>query len=389
MLCSQGLGKVEKMRVFGNVTRLGLAVAVIVLAVGSLAQQRSVYPRSEFTPRFVVQRPPHPVDATPSDADTVNGVGLPTWQGWFRYNSVDYPYTMLGSKVVVGSGTTAINVILIPLKLTFADGTILNARHAVCGGSRSPLFLTVNSPVFRRLPWAPGGTSVGTTQYVDAFQRANFWNKVKQPSYANYHTVLKIARIMPLQTINVPAEDGSTVSGPCAPVGEVSYTYFDTQINSLILSLGIQPDTLPIFLDYNVFETENGCCILGYHGLRGANQVYGVAAFSDSGIFPDNPGIQDIHAFSHEIGEIYDDPYAGNNTPFWQSQYAPQYGCNNFLEVGDPLVGSAIPVTLNGFTYHPQELVFKSWFAKRVPSNAVNGWYSFNQTLVSPSPVCQ
>ncbi len=377
------------MRFSRGVSRSGLAIAAILLVAGAFAQQLKVYPRSEFTPRFVVHPPSRSVNAARANPGTVNEVGLPTWRGWFRYNSVDYVYTMLGNKLVVGSGTTAINVILIPLKLTFADGTILNARQDICGGSRSALFLTVNSPVFRRLPWAPGGTSVGTTQYVDAFQRANFWNKVQQPAYANYHTVLKIAQIMPLQTINVPAEDGSTVSGPCAPVGEVNYTYFDTQINSLILSLGIQPDTLPIFLDYNVFETENGCCILGYHGLRGANQVYAVTAFSDPGIFPDTPGIQDIHAFSHEIGEIYDDPYAGNNTPFWQSQYAPEYGCNNFLEVGDPLVGSAVPVTLNGFSYHPQELVFKSWFAKRVPSNAVNGWYSFNQTLGSPSLVCQ
>jgi hypothetical protein len=107
----------------------------------------------------------------------------------------------------------------------------------------------------------------------------------------------------------------------------------------------------------------------------------------DPGIFQDAPGIQDIHALSHEIGEIYDDPYAGNNTPTWQNSYAPQYGCNSFLEVGDPLVGSAIEVTLDGFTYHPQEFAFKAWFAKAASSSAVNHWYSFSQTLLSPSPV--
>lgn len=318
----------------------------------------------------------------------MNGAALPTWRGSFSYNSTNYPYTMLGNKIATGAGTTQINVILVPLRVTFTDGTVLDATQNVCGGSQSALALSEQSPLFQNLTWTPGGTNVGTTQYVDAFQRANFWNKIKLARFAQYHTVVSIAQIMPVQTISVPAASGTTTSGPCARVGQVDYTYFDVQINSLIVSLGIQPNTLPIFLDYNVFETSNGCCILGYHGVRGATQVYGAAAYSDPGVFPSTPGIQDIHALSHEIAEIYDNPYAGNNTPRWQSQYAPQYGCNYYLEVGDPLVGSAIPVTVGGVTYHPQELAFKAWFAKAAKSNAVNRWYSFNRTLLSPSPVC-
>ena len=375
------------MRFLRGASRLGVVLGALLLLAGAFAQQRSAYPRNDFVPRFVSLPPVHPVDGAQAEGMRLSGAALPTWNGWFRYNSVNYPFTMLGDKVVVGAGTTTIDIILIPLRVTFADDTVLSATQEVCGGSRSPLRLTKNSPLFRNLTWTPGGTSVGTTQYVDAFQRANFWNKVKQSSYANYHTVLRIAQVTPVETINVPAQDGSTVSGPCSPIGEVDFTYFDSEINSLIVSLGIQPNTLPIFLDYNVFETYGGCCILGYHGVRGVDQVYGVAAYSDPGIFQ-APGIQDIHALSHEIGEIYDDPYAGNNTPTWQSQYAPQYGCNNFLEVGDPLVGSAIEITVDGFTYHPQELAFKAWFTKQAQSNAVNRWYSFNQTLLSPSPVC-
>jgi hypothetical protein len=367
---------------------VALALAALPIAMSALAQQRIAYLRNEFVPRFVSLPPVHPVDAAQAEAAALNGTGLPTWNGWFRYNAVNYGYTMLGDKPVLNPGTTTIDAILIPLRLSFADGTVLDATENVCGGSQSALTLTENSLLFQNMTWTPGGTNVGTTQYVDAFQRANFWNKVKQSYYADYHTVLNIAQVTPVETIDVPAAHGSTVSGPCAPIGEVDFTYFDSQINSLIVSLGIQPNTLPIFLDYNVFETYGGCCILGYHSVRRVTQVYGVAAYSDPGIFSDSPGIQDIHALSHEIGEIYDDPYAGNNTPTWQSQYAPQYGCNPFLEVGDPLVGSAIPVTLGGFTYHPQELVFKAWFAKKALSNAVNGWYSFNQTLLSPSPVC-
>ena len=376
------------MRGFSRRRSTVLVFAVSLLLINAVAQQKVTSPRSEFVPRFVTQRPAQPVDVEQAENDALNGAALPTWHGWFSYNSEDYAFTMLGNKIVAGAGTTKIDVILIPLRLTFADGTVLDATKKVCGGSESALRLTKQSPLFRNLTWTPGGTNVGHTQYVDAFQRANFWYKIKQAPYAKYHTVMRIAEVTPVQTIDVPAANGTTTTGTCAPIGEVDYTYFDVQINSLIKSLGIQPNTVAFFLDYNVFETSDGCCILGYHGVRGANQVYGAGSYMDPGIFPSSPGLQDIDDLSHEMAEIYDDPYAGNNTPTWQSQYAPQYGCNYYLEVGDPLVGAAIDVTVGGVTYHPQELAFKAWFTKAAESNAVNRWYSFNQTLLTPSPVC-
>jgi hypothetical protein len=374
------------MRVLYRGKSAWLIFSAVLLLGGAFAQQRPT--GAELTPRFLTQPPNHPVDLVQAETASLTGSALPTWRGSFKYNGVNYAFTMLGNKIGAGAGTTQIDVILVPLRLTFSDGSVLDATQNICGGSQSPVTLSEQSPIFQNLSWTPGGTNVGTTQYVDAFQRANFWSKIKLTAYAQYHTVVTIAQVMPVQAIQVPAASGTTTSGPCARVGQVDYTYFDTQINSLIKSLGIQPNTLPIFLAYNAFETSNGCCILGYHSVRGANQVYGAAAYSDPGIFPDAPGIQDIHALSHEIGDIFDNPYAGNNTPRWQSQYAPQYGCNYYLEAGDPLVGSAIEVNVGGVTYHPQELVFKSWFSKAAKSNAVNHWYSFSRTLPSPSPVC-
>ncbi len=63
-------------------------------------------------------------------------------------------------------------------------------------------------------------------------------------------------------------------------------------------------------------------------------------------------------------------------------------GCQNNLEVGDPLTGTpAVQVPLNGFTYHGQELAFFDWFF-RTPSNGTAGKYSFEGTFTSAQGTC-
>jgi 4-amino-4-deoxy-L-arabinose transferase-like glycosyltransferase len=48
--------------------------------------------------------------------------------------------------------------------------------------------------------------------------------------------------------------------------------------------------------------------------------------------------LQDIHALSHEIAEWADDPFVNNLVQPWLTPTAPQYGCTNILETGDPVV---------------------------------------------------
>ncbi|MBC5823291.1 MAG: hypothetical protein GIW99_11060 [Candidatus Eremiobacteraeota bacterium] len=51
------------------------------------------------------------------------------------------------------------------------------------------------------------------------------------------------------------------------------------------------------------------------------------------------------------------------------------------------MTGTAIPAKFEGFTYHPQELVFFSWFY-RTPPTGTGGEYSFNGTFESAQPAC-
>jgi len=85
--------------------------------------------------------------------------------------------------------------------------------------------------------------------------------------------------------------------------------------------------------------------------------------------------------------EWYNDPFTNNVVPNWISPIAPQYGCNNALEVGDPLVG--VVFTVNGFSgSHLQDEAFFSWFARQTPSIAINGLYTYLGTFKTLSKHC-
>jgi hypothetical protein len=308
---------------------------------------------------------------------------VPTWSSSFSFNGQTFPFTMVGTAPSTGT-PTVIPTAIIPLRFVFSDGTILDPTQPVCGGTNSAVFNAAKSPVFEAAPFSPGGTNVGTTQYVDAYQRANFWSIVQNKP--NYHVLLTRPFVAPVQTINVPAGSGTVVNGPCAKIGHVSIFYFTLTLLSHLS--GIPTNIFPIFLTYNTFFTEGStCCVLGFHTAfgRSPNKLsLAVAAYNDAGVF--SAPIQDIHALSHEVGEWMADPFINNIVPPWTGGQVT--GCSPLLENGDPVTGTAFEVTMNGMTYHPEDLVFLSWFARETPSSAVNGWYTFLNSFASPPPVC-
>jgi hypothetical protein len=317
--------------------------------------------------------------------DSFASANIPMWSSSFKVGTTTFPFTMIGTNPASGNATTSVPVVIIPIRFKFANGNALSPAVNACGDTATPLARITNSPIFQNTAYTPGGTNVGTTQYPDAYQRANFWNTVKN-SAPNYHVLLGSITQKPVQTINVPANQGTTQLGPCAKIGTVDIDFFDLKAQALITNLGIPATSLPLFVSYNSFWTSAGCCILGYHSATGANHTYAVAAYSDPGIFT-AAGIRDIHALSHEIGEWMDDPFGTNPTPSW-GNVGQVSGCQNNLENGDPVTGTAFTKTLNGFTYHPEDLVFLAWFAHQKPSTAVNGWYTFRNTFKTFAAAC-
>jgi len=313
---------------------------------------------------------------------------------------------------------TVIPVIVIPVRLIFQyssskfifDPTV--GDPGCLGTGRTALSLTQESPLFNDTRYVFGGTNVGNTQYIDAFQRANFWKEVSASGGGIYHTLLGFTP-MPLQTVTVSSANSGTpngtvfsLPGECgtnsgvvnAPglLGVMNLDFFNVTTLSLMRKLGVTPDSFVLFLLYNAAMAQGNptfsgnCCILGYHTITGAQtglQTYGVASFEGRNQ-TQFEGVADTSVLSHELGEWINDPGSQSATPPWgQLPF-----CSSVYEVGDPLNQTLMPEVKmpNGFTYHLQELAFFSWFYRISPSDGVNGWYSNNGTfMTSAGPICQ
>jgi len=355
-----------------NLLKNALIVPALALSLSGLAlAQDGATGTAPPRPRFVTLPP------KPSTNAVRPAVTLPTWNGSFTHSGHTYKYNMVGTAPSSNS-TTTIPVYIVPIKvvITASNGTktTFDPAHVLTNG-KTVIQNTVASPLFdSTTTYTQGGVNVGTTQYIDAYQRANFWGKVK--SNPHYHLLLGAPTVLAEQTLSPPARDGSTGSPFGFTAGEVDINWFDAQVQAIMKSFSqIQPNTLPIFLTYDVYLTEGGCCIGGYHSGTGA-QAYMHATYVDVvGQFSQN-----VSALSHEIGEWADDPLvnnAGNNTP-----------CG-ILEVGDPLEGNpnfgSYAYSLGGFTYDLQDLVTLPYFG--APANtSVKGFFTFQGESLS---VCQ
>jgi hypothetical protein len=305
------------------------------------------------------------------------------------------------------------DVVTAPGVTTF-DPTVPDA--CLTAPNNVPFTLTELSPIFKPFDFNFGGTDVGFTLATDAFQRGNFFQalnfgNVSFDDNPVYHVVLSPVNTLAAVVIDIPAGNGiaypSAVFGGC-PGGEIGFVdiaVYEPDLFAILAKLapGVNPTTFPFLVEHNVAECESGapgincgdvlnpnslCCILGFHDSNGP-QTFGTADFDTSAIFVSpTPDVADM---SHEVAEWMNDPFGNNPTPAW-GHTGQVSGCQNNLEVGDPLSGTLAPPIYNPknkFTYHLQELAFFSWFYG-APSVGVNGWFSDNDTFTQDAgPVCQ
>src|SRR5579864_7407937 len=342
---------------------LGLTMIALWCMAG-MAQEDRIEPGTE---RAMFTRLPATLH-NPKNAIEAAGTPLQTWNGSFTYNGTNYSYNMVGA-APTASTTATITTYLIPIKIVLSNGSTYDPATKLANGS-TVTANTLASPIFQTsVDFTSGGADMGFTQYIDAFQRANFWGTSSNPS----HLLLGGPTVLSEVTLKVPKRYGSTGTVLGFRAGLVDINYFDSQLHTLLTNLGITSNTFPIFITRDVYLTQNrSCCIGGYHsatGVIGSAQSYAHATYVDhAGVFA-----QDVSALSHEVGEWVDDPLVNNNgnpTP-----------CGGSLEVGDPLENNsnfgAFPYTLNGFTYNLQDLVTLPYFGAPA-STSVNGEFTFH-----------
>ncbi len=342
--------------------------------VGGTALARTDVQESQSPHRLrFTYRPLHKL-ATQTYTNAAAGA-LPTWTSSFTSGGQNYPYTMVGTDPHKGSATTTIPVDIVPLIFTFSDGSTSDGTTIAHNIVSSPLFQSDG-------PYTTGDT----TQYVDAMQRAEFWSSVSSNS-PDYHILLGQPAIQPAVTLAVPDSSGSS-SNATGGNAQIDINWFSPQADSLSTSSSnLSASHLTIFAALNIDMYQGDpsqCCIGGYHTAvqdnSGNTFTYSYASYDTA------PGsvFSDVAALSHELAEWTNDPLTNNTVPNWSVPSEPQYGCNSYLEVGDPLVGSTF--SLNGYSL--QDEAFFSWFARETPSQGYKGQYDYQGNFSSYSAAC-
>jgi hypothetical protein len=237
-------------------------------------------------------------------------------------------------------------------------------------------------------------------QLEDATMRAQF----NQTGASSYHVRLH-ANVLPSVTIDVPSNHGTLLkSGRGVIFADVDITWWATRIQNL--NSQADPTHVPIYTTKDVLlhigPNIFNCCVIGFHGAgivpgltNGPGhgngnqpvQTYVWATYLSPGIYARPNGgtdwaVQDIHPLGHEVAEWGDDPFVNNWVQPWLTPTAPQYGCTNILETGDPVVGIGFAMGTNTYAqgpnpngttstdgyYHPEDEVYLPWFMRTAPN---------------------
>jgi hypothetical protein len=398
--------------------KLGLLAALVVLAavVASSASAHTGGRTGGTTDPIVVD------DSTMKALTTTEGGAtvLPTTRTiphWFGqttnpHNGVTYGYNMVGSNPNTCSGaacSTTIEVDITPLIVNVA-GRTYDGTSVVAATLASPQFALNNygsTPAATNTAFAkgPGGAlsqlDAGVPlQLQDATMRAQFNKTGASP----YHVILHPNVLAPV-TLDVPANQGTLLqSGRGVVFADINISWWSAQIKNLETTA--DPTHLPLYLTSDVLlhigKDIFNCCVIGYHGTKASGagngsansngnapvQTFAWASYISPGIYARPNGgtdwaLQDVHAISHEIAEWADDPFVDNWVEPWLTPTAPQYGCTNILETGDPVVAIGFSMGTNTYaqgpnpngtqsadgTWHPEDEALLPWFMRTAPNN--------------------
>ena len=339
-----------------------LLAGAVMLGLAGAASAARAPDTMPAHPRFAVLPAIHPEACLPAG-------GLTTWNFNYAYGGKNYSDTFVGNAPTGAASTTP--VFIIPLKIVLSTGQTFSTSTVQANG-QTALADTTNSPIFQSsIDYTEAGADLGTTQYIDAVERESFWPSVL--ANPGYHVLLGAPTVLPEVTLNVPKSSGKLGTEFGVKVALVSINYIDNQILKIIAANPqITANSVPVFVAYNTYETQSGCCIGGYHSANGSQTYMMFDYIGTSGVFS-----QDVSALSHEMGEWLNDPTTANTSP-----------CGAY-ETGDPLENTAnygdYSYVVGGtMTYHLQDLALPPYFGAPA-STTLNGRQTFQGT---PLAVC-
>jgi hypothetical protein len=404
------------------VRRLALGTLFLLGSILVVAQDAHQLPPGHLLnahPRYLAPAPRGTHGAGAAATSGIPGIdSLTNWNGSFQVLGFsptgklqnNWLYNMVGKPPQRG-GTTSINAPVVPVVVQLLDP---NGKVLFTYDPKPFVVPTLLSPVFQNSTYS---SSDVPTQFVDAIQRAEFWNTMAP----DWHTVLN-GSLKPTRTMAVPAnfyfyrlnKNGTCCEFVLIDINEFFNLLFPTVPTDTTTPIGaaenagdITTKDISTFLFPNTFLYFNGdpnqCCVLGFHtydfepgdpanGNKEKRYVVNYSSWISPGLF--GSGFVDITAVSHEVAETFNDPFVAsdgkhNITPWW---LAPNGNCQDDLEVGDVIEGlphATNAVKLNGRTYHPQNEALLQWFEFQSPSTALDQAYSYpnETTLTTLSPL--
>lgn len=349
---------------------------------------------------------------------------IPLWSGSASGFGKTYTFTMVGASPEIQhvQPVSTIPTVVVPLRFNFetSKGMVVLDPTAPDPGSCLPtgqtaLSMTLKSPVFQPLSVLDvtrnDGQHVslpqlGSGQYADLFQRANFYNYTRAGALNQGYHVTLTPTVAPTVTILVPNADAlvsrgrqcATSAGYTLPTGLIEAYSLDNFIRTNVvpaLSQYINPQAFAVFLTYNVAQylsngSTNQCCVLGDHNAydnNGLLQTYAVADYESSGNYA---LASDVSILSREIMAWMNDPLVTNLTPpYWVGAAGTSNGCLDGLEANLPftswIFGPPLgAVAFHGYSFTLEEGAFHNWYFGTSPSESVNGWYSLFGSLTAP-----
>jgi hypothetical protein len=422
----------HSLRLLGGLAGAVLVASLLVSGGSASGSNNGISGTPTVEPQLIADAALHAKTTTDGGASVLPTTRtVPHWFGSTPdpNNGITYGYNMVGSNPNACSGpacSTTVQVDVTPLIVNI-DGMTFDGSAVLGATLTSPLFAPnnygsttaataagafPNAPAF--IQGAGGELSHGDAgvplQLEDATMRAQF-NKTGTSS--TYHLQLS-PTTQPAVTINVPKNQGTLIVSGRGVIGaDINIKWWSSQINNLEQSA--DPTHLPLYLSNQVLlyqGTPTNCCVIGYHGTRAAGngggstnsngnakvQTFAWSSYVQPGFYSRPDGgtdwaLQDIHAISHEISEWADDPFVNNGVEPWLTPTAPQYGCTNVLETGDPVVGIGFAMGTNTFeqgpnpngtqsadgAYHPEDEALLPWFMRTAPNNV-------SEPTQTPSP---
>lgn len=369
------------------------AVFVSLAAMGMSASQRIVLAQQAEIPLWEYSI------VAPSNSST--SIGKPeTYKGH-----------IVGTNPLAGPmKTTTVKVGLIPVRITFparpasssggaaTPQIVFDPTQPSCVDGKSGLSIAQGSPVFNDSDYVINGVNIGRTQYVDAFERANFWQNGRA---ADYHLLFKL-NVLPKVDVTVPLSEGSAFEGGCFEnnslnLGNMQQAWFDNYVRTTLLpgliARGVvNAEMLPVFyLDTVTMTPANDPegAVYNYHyGMNsgGKLQFYSVVTFNADGTTPPSSGDPaPDQPLTDELVNWVSDPYNSNQTPAW-GWVGLELGCFSGYFPSYPLGGDYYSyIDLNDYTYTVTEQTFFSWFFDQTPSIAAGKAYADHGTLGKPA----